>query len=145
MADAPSAETVGDDPVVQAIDRLTDVIEENARDERVLARRLRRLRDGRVAGRPWRRLLDSEPDPGALMVVGRMLARMSGASGGLRRSLARAVRSEGETVSEIARRFGVTHQRVSTILRSSPGDGAASDGTRAPVDGVVGSEPVAGA
>lgn len=133
MADAPHAELACDDPVVRAIDQLTDAIEENARDERLLARRLRRLRDGRTAGRPWRRLLDSEPDPAALVVVGRILARMSATSGGLRRSMARAVRSEGETVSEIARRFGVTHQRVSTILRgAADADGAAAPGDVTP-------------
>jgi transposase-like protein len=137
MAEARRAEAVGDDPVVRAIDQLADVIEENARDERLLARRLRRLRDGRMAGRSWRRLLDNEPEPAALVVVARMLARMSAASGGLRRSLARAVRGEGETVSDIARRFGVTHQRVSTILRTWPGvgEGAAVDG--AAVDGAT--------
>lgn len=132
MAETPGADALEHDPVVRAIDQLTDAIEENARDERLLARRLRRLRDGRAAGRPWRRLLDSEPEPAALVVVGRILARMSSSSGRLRRALARAVRSEGETVSDIARRFGVTHQRVSTILRG------AADGSPGPLGHVPG-------
>lgn len=128
MSDASGHGVPATDPVVQAIDQLADAIEENARDERRLARRLRRLRAGRAAGRSWRRLLDSEPDPGTLMVVGRVLARMSGASGVLRRALAQAVRGEGETVAEIARRFGVSHQRVSTILRGA--DGPAAEASR---------------
>lgn len=107
------------DPVVEAIGELAGAIEENARDERLLARRPRRLSSGRAAGRSWRRLLDSEPDPGSLVVVGRILGRLSTASGGFRRALARSVHDEGEPVAAIARRFGVTHQRVSTILRAS--------------------------
>lgn len=121
MADETAQGAPVDDPVVAAIDELADAIEANASDERLLARRLRRLRSGRAAGRSWRRLLDSEPDPGALAIVGRILARMSSTSGGLRRTMAQAVHGEGETVAEIARRFGVTHQRISTILRGTSG------------------------
>ena len=129
MVDPIGQDVEAADPVVTAIDKLTEAIEANARDERLLARRLQRLRNGREKGRSWRRLLDSEPEPGALVILGGILARMSVASGGMRRALAHAVHAEGESVADIARRFGVTHQRVSTILRG--GATAVHDGSGA--------------
>lgn len=140
MYGSETAGTVGD-PVVEAIDELTGAIDANASDERLLARRLRRLRNGRLSGRSWRRLLESEPDPGSLALVGRILGRMSGASGGLRRALAQAARSEGESVADIARRFGVSHQRISTVLRSA----AVAGGAAAPVVRGAGAIPAAAA
>ena len=105
------------DPVLAALEQMDQRIELNVRDERTLQRRIRRLREARQQGRPWRAILDEEPEPGALHLVGSLLSRLSESSGVLRRSLARALRNEGETVPAIAQRFGVTHQRVSNLLR----------------------------
>ena len=105
------------DPVLAALEQMDQRIELNVRDERTLQRRIRRLREARQQGQSWRTILDEEPEPGALHLVGLLLGRLSESSGVLRRSLARALRSEGETVPAIARRFGVTHQRVSSLLR----------------------------
>lgn len=105
------------DPVLAALEDMEQRIELNVRDERTLQRRIRQLLAARQQGQPWRTILDEEPEPGALHLVGLLLGRLSESSGVLRRSLARALRSEGETVPAIARRFGVTHQRVSSLLR----------------------------
>lgn len=111
------------DPVLAALEHVDQRIESNVRDERTLQRRIRRLRAARREGQPWRTVLDEEPEPGALHLLGLVLARLSESSGVLRRALARALRSEGETVPGIARRFGVTHQRVSSLLRPPRRDG----------------------
>jgi hypothetical protein len=103
--------------VLAALEDMEQRIELNVRDERTLQRRIRQLLAARQQGQPWRTILDEEPEPGALHLVGLLLGRLSESSGVLRRSLARALRSEGETVPAIARRFGVTHQRVSSLLR----------------------------
>ncbi|HMD45719.1 MAG TPA: hypothetical protein VKG43_06145 [Acidimicrobiales bacterium] len=96
-----------------------DSVEAASRDGRLLSQRVRRLRAAREHGRSWGDILNAEPDPGALQLVTRMLARLSSASGSLRTALARALRSEAEAIPGIAARFGVSHQRISAILRRS--------------------------
>ena len=59
-----------------------------------------------------------------------ILRRQSEASGYLRRSLVVALRSEGQSIPSIAHLFGVTHQRVSNLLRrvaQGAGGSASSD------------------
>ena len=79
-------------------------------------------------GKDWKSILAAEDDPGTVQLVSSVLRRQSEASGYLRRSLVVALRAEGQSIPSIANLFGVTHQRVSNLLRrvaqSSP---AASD------------------
>lgn len=100
-----------------ALDDLARTMEDNARDERVLARRVRELRAGRSEGRSWHDLLARESAPGALALVDRILRRVTEGSGALRRALARGLRADGASVPAIAKMFGVSHQRVSVLLR----------------------------
>ena len=55
--------------------------------------------------------------PGTVQLVSAILRRQSEASGYLRRSLVVALRAEGQSIPSIAHLFGVTHQRVSNLLR----------------------------
>ena len=55
-----------------------------------------------------------------MQVVSQMLARLSKASGTVREELVDVLRAEGASIPSIARLFGVTHQRVSNLLRRSP-------------------------
>ena len=112
------------DHVVDALDALTDAIEQNAGDERQLVQKVGALREARLAGKPITETLSEERAPGTMELLGRVLTRLMDASGGARRALARAMRSEGTTVPAIARIFGVTHQRISNIL-NHPGAPAA--------------------
>jgi hypothetical protein len=52
-----------------------------------------------------------------VQLVSTILRRQSEASGYLRRSLVVALRAEGQSIPSIAHLFGVTHQRVSNLLR----------------------------
>lgn len=109
----------GREEELNALDSLADEAEENAREERVLARRIRQLRTGRAAGRSWHTLLDRELGTALLAMPTRILRRATDVSGLLRRRLAAGLRAEGATIPAIARRFGVTHQRISTLLRNN--------------------------
>jgi transposase len=62
-------------------------------------------------------LLDGEPRPGALQLSSTILARLTEGSASLRRGLVRALRAEGATIPAIAEHLGVSHQRVSSLLR----------------------------
>lgn len=108
------------DEVLTSLDDLARTVDDNARDQRRLAGRIRRLRDARAEGGSWHDVLAQEPSPGTLQLTTGMLARLTRASGRLRRALARGLRAEGATIPAIAERFGVSHQRVSSLLRGSP-------------------------
>ena len=110
---------VEEDPggVLAAVEGLADAVEENAEDERLLARRLREIREGRAEGRTWLDLLGPDDRPSVLGLTGRIIGRLTDASGTLRRALARGLRLEGVTIATIAGLFGVSHQRISALLR----------------------------
>ncbi|MEA2715707.1 MAG: hypothetical protein QOI99_24, partial [Actinomycetota bacterium] len=105
------------DGVLAALDGMTAAVQENIKDERVLVRRLGRLRDGRARGATWQDLLTRETRPGALGLATQILRRLTGAAGRFRRALAAGLRAEGATIPAIATLFGVSHQRVSALLR----------------------------
>ena len=56
----------------------------------------------------------------ALMADGRVVF-LGSSSGAFRRALVLALREEGVSIPAIARMFGVTHQRVSNLLRGGTG------------------------
>jgi hypothetical protein len=117
MAEAGETGVAGDpEGELAALDSLAEIADENARDDRRLARGIRQLRAGRAKGRSWRDLLAGDRRPGVLVLVSRMLGRLTDASGRLRRVLAHGLHLEGATIAAIATLFGVSHQRVSALL-----------------------------
>ena len=118
MADEREARQ--EDEVLDAIDALSDAVEANIDDEKLLTQHLEDLRRERERGVPMTQALTAEGSPGTMQVLGRVLYRLMDASGNVRRALARSMRSEGTSIPAIARIFGVTHQRVSNILNRPP-------------------------
>ncbi len=106
-----------DDEVLKALDELEAALQENAENERLLAKRIADVRQARESGQEWKAILGDEDDPGTVQLVSAILRRQSEASGYLRRSLVVALRAEGQSIPSIAHLFGVTHQRVSNLLR----------------------------
>src|SRR5580704_1444226 len=109
--------TAGSDDVLIALEELESVLRENAESERLLAKRIAEVRLARENGREWKAILGDEDEPGTVQLVSTILRRQSEASGYLRRSLVVALRAEGQSIPSIAHLFGVTHQRVSNLLR----------------------------
>ncbi|HWD25253.1 MAG TPA: hypothetical protein VG368_07285 [Acidimicrobiales bacterium] len=116
------SEPLSNDPVIAAIDELSSAVRANVEDERVLNRNLRSMRSRRMRGSSARQLLTNEVSPETLTVLGRLLSRLGRASGIFRRALARDLLAEGQSVTSIARLFGVTHQRTSALLRQGRDD-----------------------
>jgi len=119
--DAPlamhSENSDGPDEVLRALDELDAVLRENAERERILFQRIAEVRLARENGQEWKAILANEDEPSTVQLVSTILRRQSEASGYLRRSLVVALRSEGQSIPSIAHLFGVTHQRVSNLLR----------------------------
>ena len=105
------------DDVLKALKELEGVLRENAESERLLSKRIADVRQARESGREWKAILGDEDEPGTVQLVSTILRRQSEASGYLRRSLVVALRAEGQSIPSIAHLFGVTHQRVSNLLR----------------------------
>src|ERR1700722_3382960 len=120
-ADGPTSDHVtngtGSDDVLSALNELEAVLKENADRERVLFQRIAEVRLARENGQEWKAILASEEEPSTVQLVSTILRRQSEASGYLRRSLVVALRAEGQSIPSIAHLFGVTHQRVSNLLR----------------------------
>jgi hypothetical protein len=116
----------GGDEVLKALAELEGVLRENAEHERLLASRIAEVRLARERGMEWKAILIDEDDPGTVQLVSTILRRQSEASGYLRRSLVVALRSEGQSIPSIAHLFGVTHQRVSNLLRRVAQGGTSS-------------------
>jgi hypothetical protein len=107
----------GSDDVLSALNELEAVLRENAESERMLFQRISEVRLARENGKEWKSILAGEDEPGTIQLVSTVLRRQSEASGYLRRSLVVALRAEGQSIPSIANLFGVTHQRVSNLLR----------------------------
>ncbi|MGH9078441.1 MAG: hypothetical protein ACRDY3_03720 [Acidimicrobiales bacterium] len=105
------------DGSLAALDALCAALDQIAEDQRVLRAKLEGLRRQRAEGESWREILSGEDPPGSMQVVSRMLACLAKASGALRKELVETLRREGTSIPAIARMFGVTHQRVSNLLR----------------------------
>jgi hypothetical protein len=120
-ADAPLAvhsdNGTDSDEVLKALGELDAVLRENAERERVLFQRIADVRLARENGQDWKSILANEDEPSTVQLVSTILRRQSEASGYLRRSLVVALRAEGQSIPSIAHLFGVTHQRVSNLLR----------------------------
>ncbi len=115
------------DDVLNALNELESVLRENAESERMLFQRIAEVRLARENGKDWKAILAAEDDPGTVQLVSTVLRRQSEASGYLRRSLVVALRAEGQSIPSIASLFGVTHQRVSNLLRRVAQGAASAD------------------
>jgi len=109
--------SAANDQVLKALDELEVVLHENAEHERALLQRIAKVRLARENGQEWKAILAEEDEPGTVQLVSTILRRQSEASGFLRRALVVALRAEGQSIPSIAHLFGVTHQRVSNLLR----------------------------
>jgi hypothetical protein len=121
-----SQASAGPDEVLKALGELEDVLKENAQNERDLLQRIAEVRLARENGQEWKSILAKEDDPGTVQLVSTILRRQSEASGYLRRSMVVALRAEGQSIPSIANLFGVTHQRVSNLLRRVAQGGTSS-------------------
>jgi hypothetical protein len=132
------------DPAVAALNEVADAAEDTAREQHQVAVTSRRLSRERAQGASWGEITDGVRPWTLLGLLGASVRRLSAVGKGLRRALAVALAAEGFTTRQIGERFGVSHQRVSSLLRQKneggstksrvevasdpPGDGEAETG-----------------
>lgn len=105
------------DPVLAALDELVTVLKETIELNRAAIRRATAIRRLRQRGHSYSELIPMEERPLIIELLTHCLSEVSDASSRFRKAEARALYSEGLTMSEIASLFGVTRQRVAALLR----------------------------
>lgn len=104
--------------MARVLDEFANEAEAVANEQQQIARDVRRLNEEREAGRSWSELLAGSDSGQMLQLVRSSARRLTSATGTLMRFLARELSSEGLSHRKIGRLLGVTHQRVTTILKS---------------------------
>ena len=129
MEEAGSEEGEGEAPpavdqVRVALDALLEVLDENIELAKRCRRRARHLRQERHRGRDYRDIVPAGDEPLIVQMMRENLARLGAAASQLQHAEAEALYAEGMTMEEIGRLFGVTHQRVSAMLKRARNDTA---------------------
>jgi hypothetical protein len=111
------------DPVITALTTLSHVAKSSADGLLGLDEDLTTIREQRLSGWSWRRIMDHSESAKPLSSITEIASTFARASGGFRRALAVGLRKEGLQVSEVAALFDVSRQRVSALLRPRDAEG----------------------
>ncbi|MBY5162763.1 sigma factor-like helix-turn-helix DNA-binding protein [Salsipaludibacter albus] len=107
------------DRLVAALEAIQAVAEDNTQRNDAIQRRAQRLLDQLDADVSVAELMRREPGPRIVELVSANLASLQDSGAHLRGVQAEALREEGLTMAEIADLFGVTRQRVSSLLAAA--------------------------
>jgi DNA-directed RNA polymerase sigma subunit (sigma70/sigma32) len=109
--------------VLAALGEVIAALQESTQRNQTALGRARHMASARASGRPWREIVEGEERPLVVELMTESLDALLEAGSRLRRAKARALHEEGVTMEAIGQLFGVTRQRVSSLLRPT-GDGA---------------------
>jgi hypothetical protein len=102
-----------------ALNKLILAVDQTEADLKVVRKRAEFILKHRAAGMPWAELVAAEQQPLIVKLIGVIHERLNTAGVEWRRLEAAALHAEGMSMEEIATLFGVTRQRISTLLRDS--------------------------
>jgi hypothetical protein len=112
---ATDAATKALEELVAALDECVGQLgEARARAEELLA--------ARAEGRSWLQIVSAESRPLVVESISSVLATLARAGSAFRREQAYALQVEQVSINRIAALFGVTRQRISTLLRERAED-----------------------
>jgi DNA-directed RNA polymerase specialized sigma24 family protein len=111
-----------EDAFLRALDGLEAALEENTRRSTAMKRRIAQIRRQRSRGATWADIVSAETPPLIVQLVTDSSRALDEHGGRVRRTEVLALHDEGMTMEQIAAKFGVTRQRVSSLLREARGD-----------------------
>lgn len=107
----------------RALEAVASQIEAAADEERAAAEMVRELAADRRKGHSWMHIAEHGSLRSALDRIGKGVQSLRSGAARLRRTTARGLVSEGASTRRIGSLFGVSHQRVSSIVARRPGEG----------------------
>lgn len=110
-------ETMADDEFLEALTALEGILEDHGERSRLIKKRIAQIRRGRAKGASYTELVSNSDNPLIVQLLTESSIALDTGGADVRRAEARALYAEGLTMEQIAERFGVTRQRVSTLLR----------------------------
>jgi DNA-directed RNA polymerase specialized sigma24 family protein len=110
---------MAEDAFLEALVALEEVLADNGKRESLIRKRIARLRKLRSRGVPYAETVFSEDGPLIVQLLTESSTALDTCGAGVRRAEAEALYAEGLTMEQIAEHFGVTRQRVSTLLRKA--------------------------
>lgn len=105
-----------DDEVMVALDRLLEALDQNIGLARRCRERALHIGHERRRGRPYREIVPGG-DELIVTMMRENLGLLGAAASQLQHAKAEALYAEGMTMEEIGQLFGVSHQRVSAMLK----------------------------
>jgi hypothetical protein len=111
---------MADDAFLKALTALEAALADNQERTRLIKKRIAQLRRLRAKGMSYTEIVATRNGPLLVQLVTESSTALDTSGASVRRAEARALYAEGLTMDQIAEGFGVTRQRVSTLLRKSP-------------------------
>ena len=108
---------MADDEFLEALTALEGILEDHGERSRLIKKRIAQIRRGRAKGASYTELVSNSDNPLIVQLLTESSIALDTGGADVRRAEARALYAEGLTMEQIAERFGVTRQRVSTLLR----------------------------
>jgi DNA-directed RNA polymerase specialized sigma24 family protein len=109
--------SMAEDAFLEALTALENTLADNQRRTTLIKKRIAQLRRLRSKGASYAEIVSSRDGPLIVQLITESSTALDTIGANVRRAEARALHAEGLTMEQIAQRFGVTRQRVSTLLR----------------------------
>jgi ParB-like chromosome segregation protein Spo0J len=110
---------MAEEDFLEALTALEAILEDHSERSRLIKKRIAKIRGGRAKGISYTELVSNHDNPLIVQLLTESSIALDTGGADVRRAEARALYAEGLTMEQIAERFGVTRQRVSTLLRKN--------------------------
>ena len=128
----------GEDPTLDALEALLAAARENIVAWVNLMARIDEIRDLRRSGVRYSDMLLTSDGPSIIRTVAMNQERLTQAGAQFRRAAARQMYAEGRTVTDIARAFDVSRQRIDSLLHGEEPSTGSATSVAPPVGGETG-------
>lgn len=110
---------MAEEEFLDALAALEQVLADHGRRAKLINKRIAQIRRLRSKGASYTEIVSREDGPLIVQLLTESSTSLDTCGANVRRAEARALYLEGLTMEQIAERFGVTRQRVSTLLRKA--------------------------
>ena len=112
-------EPIAKDEFLEALAALEEGLDDQRRRATLIEKRIAQIRRRRALGASYSEIVSSNDTPLIVQLLTESSIALDTWGADVRRAEARALYEEGLTMEQIAEHFGVTRQRVSTLLRNA--------------------------